>query len=384
MNILDRFTSIDDLLVTLLERIGGVTEEDTHFFSYPNDGTRATIVKGTTTLDFMSGTVMTPAGVVSSLGNSLRARGREYCRSLSLQADRDIIIQIGTKSKIPVFAGTWFKVAHLRFTDVKIIAAEDTRTFVIACTNPDSIEMAGETYVKDPVDVWGNTTTIGNAELAVRTHAPPITFDRQGDVLRWADFESATPNYILYPSAASTLTRSTDAAKTGSFSMKYDVCNNGYPNMRIVTNDFHIGRIGGSCAFSSATTSLKIDMKLRYHDGVNMGKAEVRYDTGTQILSYMADGGGYVSLGTLPYNHVITNFSTMKIVADFEKSEYVRLVFFGSEFDLSGITLDSEASALARSLTLEMRIWSEGAGVGVAYVDNMILTGNEPIKAVIQ
>ena len=37
MNILDRFTSIDDLLVELLERIGGVTEEDTHFFSYPNE-----------------------------------------------------------------------------------------------------------------------------------------------------------------------------------------------------------------------------------------------------------------------------------------------------------------------------------------------------------
>lgn len=148
MNFLDRFTSIDDLLVQLLERLGGVTEEDTHFFSYPSDGSRATLAVGTTTIDFMAGTVKVPAGTVSSLGNSLRARGREFCRSLSLQADQDIIIQIGTKSKIPIFAGTWFKVAHLRFEELNIITSSPTDIFVIACTNPDSIEMAGESYAK--------------------------------------------------------------------------------------------------------------------------------------------------------------------------------------------------------------------------------------------
>ena len=379
MGILDHFTSIDDLLVTLLERVGGVTEEDTHFFSYPNDGSRATITKGTTTLDFMSGTVMTPAGVVSNLGNSLRARGREYCRSLSLQADRDIIIQIGTKSKIPVFAGTWFKVAHLRFIDVKIVAAEDTSVFVIACTNPDSIEMVGEAYPRDTIDVWGQTRPMGNSELSVRVHAPPITFDRRGDVLRWTNFESATPNYMTDDAGAPTHGRTDDTAQTGDFSYKCDVDNGEAVLVKIVTNDFHEGRVGSSTAFSALDSKIRVGNLIFYNKDTKYYTGEIRYNVDTGVLDMLNSGGTYTTIDTVRYGKYIYNFSTFKLVADIETKKYVRAIVFGVEYDLSQHSLKSVGAPSGCYLVSRVTIEGLAAGVNTAYIDNIVLTENEPI-----
>ena len=379
MGILDRFTSIDDLLVELLERIGGVTEEDTHFFSYPNDGTRATITVGTTKLDFMAGTVMTPAGVVADLGNSLRARGREYCRSLSLQADRDIIIQIGTKSKIPVFAGTWFKVAHLRFTDINIIAAEDTRMFVIACTNPDSIEMAGETYVKDPVDIWGELTTIGNAELAVRTHAPPLPFDRRGDIIRWTDFESATPNYETTLTGNGVFHRSTDVACTGDFCGKmHSSATGGTIKLVMSTNDFKINRLGVGVMFTTTSASALTRIGLTYFTGTKRYEFFLRCDGNgdTYIRDDVLDD---TYIGTADKYLSNTSFSSLKCVADIESLKYVRGLVYGHEYDLTEYTGKEYADATAPRIECSVYSHINPALAFTTYIDNIILTENEPI-----
>lgn len=379
MNILDHFTSIDDLLMSILERIGGVTEEDTHFFSYPNDGSRATITKGTTTLDFMSGTVMTPAGLVSNLGNSLRARGREYCRSLSLQADRDIIIQIGTKSKIPVFAGTWFKVAHLRFTDLKIIAAEDTQVFAIACTNPDSIEMVGESYVKDPVDVWGKTTTLGNAELAVRTHAPPLTFEQRGNVLRWEDFETATERCKITRTGSPTSARSNAVAKNGAFSYKIVVNILDKVYLSLPTNDFTLGRMGFSLAFSTVDAGFEVAAHLQYYTGTHLYLASVVHELPSGDIKIQSTGGLYTTIGNVQNYSDIHSFSTMKIVADLANGKYVRAIVRGEEFDISAYPLYSGADIGTRRVNGEVLVKHLAAGPNTMYVDNLILTENEPI-----
>ena len=379
MGFLDRFTKIDDLLVTLIERIGGVTEEDTHFFSYPNDGTRATIVKGKTTLDFMSGTAMIPDGTTSAIGNSLRARGREYCRSLSLQADKDIIVQIGTKSKIPVFAGTWFKVAHLRFTEVKITAAEDTRIFVIACTNPDSIEMAGETYIKDPADTWGHLNTIGMSELSVRVGAPPLTFDRRGDVMRWCDFESATPNYRVTASATEAVHgRSTDTASSGSFSYKAILGNAREVQVITETSDFHVGRVGMSMRFSVESIQPVMSLLISHYTGAKLSYAGIIYDTGSDAVQYINSDGNPTYIRAVSALDGIHAFSTMKLVVDLEKREYCRMLIHGTEVDMTGIALQYTASGVIKRLKGAARI-GNGPNTRTAYIDDIVMTENEPI-----
>ena len=378
MNFLDRFTSIDDLLVSLIERIGGVTEEDTHFFSYPNDGSRATIVKGTTTLDFMQGTVMDTAGVVSPLGNSLRARGREYCRSLSLQADQDIIVQIGTKSKIPIFAGTWFKVAHLRFTDVKIIATQTTHVFVIGCTNPDSIEMIGETYVKDPVDEWGGVTTIGNCELGVRTHAPPLTFDRRGDILDWIDFESGTPNY----EGSSYGARSTDVAKHGDFSYKITTKNSENGFVTGYTNDVHGKRTGVQTIFSTASGFLGVSLRSYYYVGGIMMRCQLGYNINLigEITILGSDGVDITIATGVTHYASIYNFSSMKLVVDFENKKYLRAIVFGVEYDISDYDIRQVAAPTAKLLSYGVSSVNPTASEKTLYIDCMIATENEPLN----
>lgn len=380
MNTFDKFTNIDDLLVTLIERIGGVTEEDTHFFSYPNDGTRATIAKGTTALDFMGGTVMDTDGTVTSLGNSLRARGREYCRSLSLQADRNIIIQIGTKSKIPIFAGTWFKVSHLRFTDLKIIAAETTRVFAVACTNPDSVDMAGETYVKDPVDTWGKVTTIGNAELAVRTHAPPIVFDRRGDVIRWADFESSTEKCTT-TTYNSTVARSNDCSNTGDFSEK--ICATSHPavsTLTMKTQDYHVGNIGLQAQFSVTDLYGWMLLRIGQFTGTHVARYDLRLDFDNKTIGYVG-GAGLTTIDTFDLNPTLTSFSTAKLVVDLTSQHAIRAIVFGKEYDLAVLNCTADVTGHPDKAHLDTGIMAASTGTGnnTIYIDNLIITENEPI-----
>lgn len=377
MGFLDRFTSIDDLLVTLLERIGGTTEEDTHFFSFPNDGSRATLAKGKTTIDYMAGTVMSPAGTVTDLGNSLRARGREYCRSLSLQADQDIIIQIGNKSKIPISAGTWFKVSHLRFVVVNIIASQTTHVFAIACTNPDSIDMAGETYVKDPVDKWGKTATIGNGELAARLHAPPMTFDKRGSVVRWLDFDSATPNYEL-EQIHTTISRTMECCDSGDFALKVTTQTGGFCRVTGETNDFHNSRVGCQMVFSSTDKeSSLIALRMEVYDGgyVKEGMIYIENDTGDV---YIDNSPNPILLGNISFSRSKYNFSTIKLVVDLATGKYVRCAVMGEEFDISAYDLVVTGNTDDPVFKFGSTILTSGAA-GTYYIDSIILTENEPL-----
>ena len=79
----------------------------------------------------------------------------------------------------------------------------------------------GSVIIADFEDMWGNVTNIGLGEHATRTHSPPMFFDKNGNVLRYVDFESSTPNYELFLGGTGiSVNRSTDVCLTGNYSLK--------------------------------------------------------------------------------------------------------------------------------------------------------------------
>lgn len=379
MSFLDHFTTIDDLLVELLERLGGTTEDATYFFAYPNDGTRATIEKGTTSIDFLGGTVTDASDEVTTLGNSLRAKGRDFCRSLTIQADRDIIVQIGNSSKIPIFAGTWFKVSHLRFTDVKITAIEDSSVFVFASTNPDAIEMAGESYTKDPVDPWGYVSTIGNAELAVRTHAPPMTYDRRGNALRWVDFESPTKNYADYSNNC-TYNRSQDTVLNGDFSLKTSLQNaSSYHLIKMRTADYHATTAGLQVVSCSTNKYSWETHEISVYDGALQHYFYLLYNREDGKLQIVDDGPNYVLIDTIGFATGLHVWNTLKLVVDLDGMEYVRALAFGKGYDLSGYSAPTSVSAEIPHAVYTTKCEGSNTGTCSYYRDNIIITQGEPL-----
>ena len=233
-------------------------------------------------------------------------------------------------------------------------------------------------FVKDPVDAWGEETTIGLAEHAVRTQAPPLVYDRRGGVIRWVDFESSTPNYEIDKTVGSAFDRSTNTAHAGSFSGKVDVPASASDYCRIIQyiNDFHLGKMGLSAQFASADTAFDLHLKLQYHDGVTVHDAELMYKYSTGAL-FVNTPTGSVGIDSVDRYASIYNFSTIKVVADFSTDKYVRALMFGNEYDLSAYTIRTAGSASIKHIEPRFEIVGAAGSAATAYVDDIILTENE-------
>ena len=175
----DRFTNIDNILVEkllpVLEKLqtgdivvqmSGDEGEDTLqrlldvavktynldneiiYFSYPNDGTRSEISTGRTILNYRHGTIKDTSGTITRMSSSLTEQDKPFLRSLAINADKDIVIQLDANDKSPVRADTWHVMTFQQFEQLEITTTETTNIFCYACTNPKhAYEMAGETTI---------------------------------------------------------------------------------------------------------------------------------------------------------------------------------------------------------------------------------------------
>jgi len=232
-------------------------------------------------------------------------------------------------------------------------------------------------FMKDPVDVWGKETNVSLAELAVRTHAPPMTFSRSGNIIAWVDFESGTPNYTVSKTGAPTCGRSTAYARNGDFSYIIDGDDSNHLTLGLQTNDFHIGKLGSSVMFSSSGTKYYITTSLYYYDGTDFHAAELKYDRTAEKLYYLNSAAAYVEIADEECLNYQTNFSTFKVVADFSNGKYVRALCFGSEYDLSAYPLYVSNSAVVKHLETRVKVQGITAGGMRVYIDNMTITENE-------
>jgi len=118
---------------------------DVFTLNYPFDGTRLTITAGTTVYDFEHGTVSAPGTAVVKMSSSLEKKKRDFMRALTINADKDVIIQLDERDKIVVRAGSWPLFPYQRFRKVRVTATESTEILVSASTSADAIiQMYGE------------------------------------------------------------------------------------------------------------------------------------------------------------------------------------------------------------------------------------------------
>lgn len=240
----------------------------------------------------------------------------------------------------------------------------------------------GEMFISDPIDVWGSITTMGLSELATRMQAPPMTFIRSGNVLRYVDFESATPNYQTTTTGSPTHGRSTDVACHGSHSYKAaSTGSNDTVDLSIILNDFHTTKIGLQAKFSTASTGVHIYLEFRYYDGSDLYTAGIRYrpvaPPSTGYVQYNSVAHGYDTfLFNTPHYLSIYNISTVKLTIDLANLTYTKTDIFGTEHSM-GQAIPSSSNSAAKHLEAITRLNLMSNG-NTAYIDSIILTENEP------
>lgn len=236
-------------------------------------------------------------------------------------------------------------------------------------------------FVKDTVDVWGEEKTIGLAEHAVRTHAAALPFDRRGDIIYWDDFESATPKHIEDIGGAGTIGRSTTTSKFGSFSLKCatGATTNNYCQVIYPQVDYHDVYVGAQTSFACLVDNYDVRWMGNFYDGTNMHLASIKWTESTEKLAYWGSDAAYHDLsGTYPFYADTHSWATLKVVCDISSHEYVRLLFMDNEIELSDIGMEISLNATKRNFASYFKITTLENVAKTCYIDNFILTENEP------
>lgn len=113
--------------------------------TYPFDGTRLTIAAGTTIYDFYNGTIAAPGAAVARMSSNLSRLLKDYMRALTINANKDVVVQINDSDKIAVRSGSWPLFPYQQFRKVGITTTESTEILISASTSSDAIiQMYGE------------------------------------------------------------------------------------------------------------------------------------------------------------------------------------------------------------------------------------------------
>lgn len=216
------------------------------------------------------------------------------------------------------------------------------------------------------------------AEGAVRQGAVS-SVDRRGNVLEYDDFEAATMKWTLRPGVG-VVAKSDEWARSGDYSI--------YLETGAETEDAsEIGKsfaypvpsnLGAEFWFLWDGTPMIIELLVEIRSATGQYAATIRYDTSTSTLEYYDSAGVWQVLETYPFTLQTNVFWPMKLVCNSINNEYVRVLFMEHEYNLTTIPMGVAGPAGTSYITVEIEIETLEDGGAVAYVDDVILTQNEP------
>ena len=218
-------------------------------------------------------------------------------------------------------------------------------------------------------------------ELAVRLGSI-VHYDRRGDVLFMDGFGDGLLKWIANTSGAGgAVALNNAAARSGGWSCKLTAGSDVACFAAIVHLVPYpvVGRMGLECSFAIDENLDNVCLLFWHFDGAREWLADIRYSYLTQQLEYLSGSGSWVVLATdlnLCYGDPI--FWTWKVVADFESGEWVRVMLNEREYDLEGELLYSVAVVRVPHLQPQVFNYGVAGQNGVVYVDDVIITQNEP------
>lgn len=235
---------------------------------------------------------------------------------------------------------------------------------------------------------WGHARQITSfsvvddlAELAARLGSVHV-HDRRGDVLWMEDFSqdieawysytegtgAAVALSTTYPKWPPNSVKLTGGSSTGG--NVYIAYRMGLPSLK---------RLGLEASIAFFTPFDVFYFMLEHEDGTEVTRARVRISDTADNLTYEDSGGTYVELAELDrLDHEQGAYHTLKVVADFEEGEYMRVLFDDQSFDLSGNALRTLSQTGIPMLTLWFLFFSRSGENDYCQIDGAILTQDEP------
>jgi hypothetical protein len=218
-------------------------------------------------------------------------------------------------------------------------------------------------------------------EAVVRLGSP-VSFDRRGDVIRIDSFEDGLANWNVYGSApGGAVYLSLLASRSGLYSVKLI----GPSDPALISwlahsSDYPVrSNLGFEISFSVLAAVGRLRFQVTVWDGTEASTCGIMYDGTAKTLSYYAANGAYTPFATgIDLSNVPTPFYTSKLVVDIVNNQYLRYIFGANQYDLSGIPMYTAPSPLPPHALFQVLLTGLAGSNPSIYVDDYILTQNEP------
>jgi len=222
---------------------------------------------------------------------------------------------------------------------------------------------------------------IDDAELAVRLGSP-VTMDRRGSVVWYDPFETVFNKWAVNYSVG-----------TGWTGLSHNTANHGDSSLLVRTpddsnaitmlskymNSIKGERIGLEISWSSEDDYPRIGLGYYQYDGRNYTQGILWFYTQTDKMYIQDDTPTLVEIASnVGWAEELHAWYTMKFVVDITKGKYVRAIFNNDEYDISATNLTKTASANPDTLLLQLIVWHTDNWAHDVYLDDFILTTDEP------
>ena len=221
-------------------------------------------------------------------------------------------------------------------------------------------------------------TSTDIAELAARLDSIN-TFDRRGNVIWMDGFEDGIKRMSIVGDDAFGMSWDADYPFHGGYSLKlwtdaaawketYVSAHCPYPTL---------SKIGFEVAFRPDNKLSNLWLLTDMYDDTYRHRGAVIYTPETGVWTFYNAAGGFTALSpavSIPINH----FSIIKVVCDYTIDEYIRLIVNNTTFNLEGEGIRRTTDGAGPYLGSTVNIINGAAGASTCYIDNMILTQQEP------
>lgn len=248
-----------------------------------------------------------------------------------------------------------------------------------------AVDAAGRVIMipTDPVDVWGNAISMGNAELAA-IFSFVKRYDRRGLVVYPDGFDQGLSGWEKVTSGTGAkIEHSTSQAFSPPFSCELTAGSDSERYARISRHlPFPVaGKIGLEFSFTLDPETDHIRASIGWYDGTYVRGWTVNYDLPNTTLSCGGADGQHTDLKTdLSLRVDDEQFHTIKLVADLEDEEFSRVLCNALSYTPTTAAIGKGADATHAHLVII--IWHYSVAAPAVnpniWVDNVIVTQNEP------
>lgn len=218
-------------------------------------------------------------------------------------------------------------------------------------------------------------------ELAARLNSID-TFDRRGNVIFADGFENGLIPYALNTyNTTAYFEISQRAVYSGAWAAHLNTGTDATQRVNILKalGVARTTRQGFEISFYELGGTPDLRFTINFWDGVNSHSWLITYHYATGQLQYRGSDNADHNFGS-PVTLIGQDlaFHTAKLVVDLQTNKYVRFIIDQTSFDLSAFLGYTTANAQASEVTTAFDIISSGGVIAEAWLDNWLITINEP------